>query len=88
MAAAAHYGPLPAPAGLVVPVVRGTVAGRCVLERRAIHVADLQAETELFPTGGSLPDQPGGNGRAPITSSDRPGGLRRACAIDLVASSL
>ena len=51
LAIVAHYGPLPAPAGIVVPVVRGTVAGRCVLERRAIHVADLQAETELFPEG-------------------------------------
>ncbi len=47
----AHYGSLPAPAGYVVPAVRGTVSGRCVLERRAVHVADLQAETEAYPEG-------------------------------------
>jgi signal transduction histidine kinase len=37
--------------GYVTPAVRGTVSGRCVLERRAIHVADLQSETEAFPEG-------------------------------------
>jgi GAF domain-containing protein len=47
----AHYGSLPAPAGYVVPAVRGTVSGRCVLEQRAVHVADLQAETEAYPEG-------------------------------------
>ncbi|TMJ54024.1 MAG: GAF domain-containing protein, partial [Alphaproteobacteria bacterium] len=47
----AHYGSLPAPAGYVVPAVRGTVSGRCVLERRAVHVADLQAEMEAYPEG-------------------------------------
>jgi two-component system, NtrC family, sensor kinase len=47
----AHYGPLVQPAGYVVPAVRTTVTGRCVLERRAIHVADLQAETEAYPEG-------------------------------------
>jgi signal transduction histidine kinase len=33
----------------VLPVVRGTVGGRTVLERRAVHVADLQAEADEFP---------------------------------------
>jgi GAF domain-containing protein len=47
----AHYGPLPAPIGYVVPAVRGTVSGRSVLERRAVHVADLQAETEAYAEG-------------------------------------
>src|SRR5712691_5778721 len=47
----AHYGSLPAPAGYVVPAVRGSLSGRCVLERRAVHVADLQAETEAYPEG-------------------------------------
>jgi signal transduction histidine kinase len=47
----AHYGPILAPMGQVIPAVRGTVTGRCVLERRAVHVADLQAETETFPEG-------------------------------------
>ncbi len=39
------------PPGLIVPLVRGTVAGRAVLERRTIHVRDLQAEAEEFPEG-------------------------------------
>jgi signal transduction histidine kinase len=47
----AHHGPVRHPIGLLVPAVRGTVAGRCVLERRAVHVADLQAESEEFPEG-------------------------------------
>src|SRR5207249_7667362 len=42
------------PLGFVTPAVHGTVSGRCVLERRAIHVADLQAETELFPEGSAI----------------------------------
>ena len=50
----AHYGPLPAPIGYVVPAVRGTVSGRSVLERRAVHVADLQAETEAYPEGSAV----------------------------------
>ena len=49
----AHHGPIPAQLGHVAPVV-GTTAGRCVLERRAIHVADLQAETEEFPEGSAI----------------------------------
>jgi len=47
----AHHGPLAGPVGLMVPLVRGTVAGRCVLERRTIQVVDLQAEAEEFPEG-------------------------------------
>jgi signal transduction histidine kinase len=51
----AHYGPmLLAPIGYVTPAVRGTVAGRCVLERRAVHVVDLQAEREAFPEGSAI----------------------------------
>src|SRR4029453_1257826 len=50
----AHHGPIPAPMGRLVPVVRGTVAGRAVLERRAVHVADLHAEAEGFPVGNAL----------------------------------
>ena len=46
---AAHHGPLPAPFGLLVPMVRGTVGGRSVLERLPIHVADVQAEAGEFP---------------------------------------
>jgi two-component system, NtrC family, sensor kinase len=50
----AHYGSLPAPAGYVVPAVRGTVSGRCVLERRAVHVADVQVETDAYPEGSAV----------------------------------
>jgi len=50
----AHYGSLPAPAGYVVPAVRGSLSGRCVLERRAVHVADVQAETEAYPEGSTV----------------------------------
>jgi len=42
----AHHGPIPSAA--VLPV-RGTVGGRCVLERAAVHVLDLQSEVEAFP---------------------------------------
>jgi GAF domain-containing protein len=52
--AVAHYGPISAPIGYVTPAVQGTVSGRCVLERRAIHVADLQSETEEFPEGSAI----------------------------------
>jgi GAF domain-containing protein len=51
---AAHFGPLPNPVGYVTPAVRGTVAGLCVLERRPVHVADLQAEKETFPEGSTI----------------------------------
>jgi GAF domain-containing protein/anti-sigma regulatory factor (Ser/Thr protein kinase) len=54
LAIVAHYGPLLAPSGYLVPVVRGTINGRCVLERRAVHVADLQAETEVYPEGSAI----------------------------------
>src|SRR5262245_6992361 len=53
----ANQGPLPAPPGHIVPVVRGTVAGRSMLERRAIQVADLQAEVEEYPEGSSFARQ-------------------------------
>jgi signal transduction histidine kinase/DNA-binding response OmpR family regulator/putative methionine-R-sulfoxide reductase with GAF domain len=52
--AVAHYGPTLAPIGYVTPAVRGTVSGRCVLERRAVHIADLQAETDEFPEGSAI----------------------------------
>jgi two-component system, NtrC family, sensor kinase len=55
--AVAHYGPILAPMGYVTPAVRGTVSGRCVLERRAVHVPDLQAETEAFPEGSAIARQ-------------------------------
>jgi GAF domain-containing protein len=51
---AAHHGPIPSPTGRVIPVVRGSVAGRAVLERRPVQVADLQEETRDFALGSAL----------------------------------
>ena len=51
---AAHHGPIPGPAGRLIPVVPGSVAGRAVLERRTVHVRDLQTETEEFSVGSAL----------------------------------
>ena len=55
----AHHGPVAQPMGFLVPVVRGTVAGRSVLERQAVRVTDLQVETEAFPEGSALARQTG-----------------------------
>jgi two-component system, NtrC family, sensor kinase len=52
--ATAHHGPIPVDFGLPIPCVRGTVGGRSVLERRAVHVTDLQAEAEEFPEGSTF----------------------------------
>ncbi|TMH12978.1 MAG: GAF domain-containing protein, partial [Betaproteobacteria bacterium] len=48
---AAHHGPIPyGPVGeFNVPLVRGTIGGRTVLDQRTVHVVDVQAETEEFP---------------------------------------
>src|SRR5215831_4371625 len=51
---AAHFGPILNPVGYVTPAVRSTVAGLCVLERRPVHVADLQAEKETYPEGSAI----------------------------------
>ncbi|MGB9391396.1 MAG: GAF domain-containing protein, partial [Xanthobacteraceae bacterium] len=52
---AAHWGPVPPlDVGVRFPCSRGTVAGRMVLERRPIHVIDLQAEAEEFPEGSAF----------------------------------
>jgi signal transduction histidine kinase len=45
--------------GFLVPLVRGTVAGRSVLERQAVGVTDLQAESEEYPEGSGLARQTG-----------------------------
>ena len=47
----AHEGPIPGRAQGQVPLVRGTLPGRVVLDRRTVHVADLQAEVDKFPEG-------------------------------------
>jgi GAF domain-containing protein len=51
---AAHWGAVPHLEGLRFPCTRGSVAGRVILERKAIHVIDLQAEAEDFPEGSAL----------------------------------
>jgi two-component system, NtrC family, sensor kinase len=49
----AHHGPIAIPTG-EVPVIRGTVAGRTVIDRRTFHVTDLQGETDEYPEGSDL----------------------------------
>src|SRR5262245_26139014 len=49
----AHHGPISAMLESVISI-GGTAAGRAVLERRAVHVADMQAETEQFPEGSAI----------------------------------
>jgi signal transduction histidine kinase len=42
----AHHGSIPAE---TLPLIRGTVAGRTVLDGRSLHIADLQTEDAEFP---------------------------------------
>src|SRR5262245_11984458 len=44
-----HHGPIP-PGG-TLPLTRGVLAGRAVLDRRAIHVTDMQVESDKYPEG-------------------------------------
>jgi len=53
----AHHGPILV--GALVPLVRGTAAGRSLLERRVVHVADLQAEAADFPESSALAQEMG-----------------------------
>jgi len=48
----AHQGQIPTtrPVGqLTIPLVRGRIAGRAVIDRRTIQVADMQAEADEYP---------------------------------------
>jgi signal transduction histidine kinase len=54
LCATAHWGPIPQTIGLRMPCTRGSVRGRTVLERKAVHVLDLQAEAEEFPEGSAF----------------------------------
>ena len=48
----AHHGAIVGPIGeFSLPLVRGTVAGRAVLDGRTVHVADLQTGVDEFPEG-------------------------------------
>src|SRR6202035_4933082 len=40
--------------GVPFPCVRGHVSGRTVLDRRPVHVTDLQSEAEEFPEGSAF----------------------------------
>jgi two-component system NtrC family sensor kinase len=42
----AHYGPIRVES---LPLIRGTAAGRSVLDQQAVHIADLQMQVEEFP---------------------------------------
>ncbi len=46
---AAHHGPIPIRSTL--PLIRGMINGRAVLDGRTIHVADMPAETDEYPEG-------------------------------------
>jgi GAF domain-containing protein len=53
----AHHGSIPPPGPVgeyFRPLERGSLTARSVLEGQMLHVADLQAETEEFPTGSDL----------------------------------
>src|SRR5262249_26487162 len=43
----AHHGPIPVPEA--VPLSRGVITARAILDRRTIQVADMQAETDEYP---------------------------------------
>jgi signal transduction histidine kinase len=48
----AHEGPIAAyPLGQGPSLARGSLLGRAVLDRRTIHVADMQAEVDEYPLG-------------------------------------
>src|SRR5262249_28272688 len=42
----AHYGPIPVES---LPLIRGTAAGRSVLDQRPVHTADMQTQVGEFP---------------------------------------
>src|SRR5215831_14021048 len=47
----AHHGPIPAGD---VPLHRGTLGGRTVIDRQLFHIRDLQTEVDEFPEGSAL----------------------------------
>src|SRR5262249_44134673 len=55
--AVAHHGPVGHVAALVIPVLRGTVTGRSVVDRETVQVTDLQAEVDEFPEGSAIARQ-------------------------------
>ena len=56
----AHYGPLPAPAGMASQSIgRGWVTGRAVVDRTPVHVHDLSAAVKEFPAGSEMANRLG-----------------------------
>src|SRR4030095_25724 len=55
----AHHGPVGHLEARVVPVLRGTVTGRSVLDRQTVHVNALQAEVDEYPEGSAFARQCG-----------------------------
>ena len=51
---AAHWGALPQEISVRFPCTRGSVNGRTVIDRKPVHVIDLQAEAEEFPEGSAF----------------------------------
>src|SRR5262245_56569827 len=52
-ASLAHHGPLPTlSAG--IHLTRGSVIGRAIIDKRTIHVTDLQAQKQEYPEGSEL----------------------------------
>ena len=51
---AAHWGAVPQEIGVRFPCTRGSVNGRSVIDRKPVHVIDLQAEVEEFPEGSAF----------------------------------
>jgi hypothetical protein len=52
--AAAHWGTIPQEIGVRFPCSRGSIAGRTILDRKPVHVIDLQAEADEFPEGSAF----------------------------------
>src|SRR5262245_26987480 len=48
----AHYGPIPQ--GGALPLKRGFITVRVILDRQTIHISDMQAETDEFPEGSDI----------------------------------
>jgi signal transduction histidine kinase len=44
-----HHGPIPQ--NTTLPVIRGFITGRVVLERQTIHIADIQVQSDEYPEG-------------------------------------
>src|SRR5215467_12396346 len=56
----AHFGPLPAPAGMASqPIGPDWVTGRAVVDRTPVHVHDLSAAVKEFPAGSEMANRLG-----------------------------